>query len=366
VEHGGIEPISFGARLAHATIARLAFVADLDLSSPRSVSASVAVRSGGRERQVVVTVRPGQGLRADVVALPDPSSRPPGRRGDPVKGDHVGNYKILDRIGEGGMGTVYRVEHKALDRLYALKVLRARVVDRDPDAAQQFLREARLAARIRHAHIVDVFDFGYLADGRPYLVMELLEGESLADLVDREALMPSEVISIGRQLASALAAAHDVGVIHADVTPANALIVKGGVKLVDFGLARLRSDLDDAAGDFILGTPAYISPEQLRGLPATEHSDQYGLGAVLFHLITGSQPYYAAEVRALCMMHIEAPIPPIVSPYGTLPVRLAELITRCLQKVPQNRFPDMHAVVAALDEVEKVSKRRDWTKWLGR
>jgi hypothetical protein len=288
VDHGGIAPIHFGARLAHATIARLAFVAELDLSSPRSVSASVAVRSSGRDRQVVVTVRPGQGLRADIVALPDPSARVLGRTGDPVKGDHVGNYKILDRLGEGGMGTVYRVEHKALDRPYALKVLRTRVVERDPDAAQQFLREARLAARIQHPNIVDVFDFGHLADGRPYLVMELLEGESLADLVDREALMPSEVISIGRQLASALAAAHDVGV------------------------------------------------------------------------------YYASEVRALCMMHIEAPIPAVVSPYGALPTRLAELITRCLQKVPQNRFPDMHAVVAALDEVEKVSKRRDWTKWLGR
>lgn len=364
VEHGGIEPIEFGARLAHATIARLAFVAELDLSSPRAVSATVAIRSAGRDRQVVVTVRPG--LRADVIALPDPASRVLGRRGDPVEGDHIGNYKVLDRLGEGGMGTVYRVEHRSLARSYALKVLRPRVIDRDPEAAQQFLREARLAARIHHPHIVDVFDFGYLADGRPYLVMELLEGESLADLVDREALMPSEVISIGRQLASALAAAHDVGVIHADVTPANALLAKGGVKLVDFGLARLRSDIDDISHDFVLGTPAYISPEQLRGLPATEHSDQYGLGAVLFHLVTGSQPYYAAEVRALCMMHLDAPIPPIKSPYGTLPTRLGELITRCLQKTPQARFPDMHAVVAELDEVERVSKRRDWTKWLGR
>ena len=110
-------------------------------------------------------------------------------------GDVIGNYRIIEPLGEGGMGTVFRVEHVVLGRPYALKVLRSRVVERDATAAQRFLREARAAARVRHPNIVDVFDFGHLADGRPYFVMELLEGESLADRVARGALDPGEVVS---------------------------------------------------------------------------------------------------------------------------------------------------------------------------
>src|SRR5205814_8229596 len=131
-------------------------------------------------------------------------------------GDVIGQYRIKGFLGEGGMGTVYEVEHMALGRNYAFKVLRSRVVDRDDTAAERFLREARTAARVRHANIVDVVDFGHMPDGRPYIVMELLEGESLADRVERGALPPAEVVAIARQVALALAAAHDRGVIHAD------------------------------------------------------------------------------------------------------------------------------------------------------
>ena len=352
--------------VARAAIARLAFVAEIDLAATRSTSAHVPVRCGDRERDVIVTIRPGNALRADVIALPDAHPRTAVKRGTLDVGDGIGNYTITARLGEGGMGTVYDVVHTTLERHYAMKVLRNNVIERDPEATEQFLREARLAARIHHPNIVDVFDFGYLGDGRPYLVMELLAGESLADLVDRGPVPPADVIAIARQLASALAAAHDVGVIHADVTPANALIAGQAVKLVDFGLARLRTELGEIEEDMVLGTPAYISPEQLRGLPATEHSDQYGLGAVLFHLIAGVQPYYDPNLRELCMMHVHAPVPPIKSPLGPLPARLGELVTRCLQKSPQSRFPDMHAVLAALDDIDRIAKRRDWTRWLGR
>jgi tRNA A-37 threonylcarbamoyl transferase component Bud32 len=358
--------ISVEPEVARAAIARLSFIAELELATTRTVSATVPLRCAGKDREVVVTIRPGVALRADLVALPIPQLRTAAKSGTPTVGERIGNYVITERLGEGGMGTVYRVTHTVLERHYAMKILRPTVIERDPQAAQQFVREARLAARIRHPHIVDVFDFGYLADGRPYLVMELLDGQSLADLVDRGALPPADVIALARQLASALAAAHDVGVIHADVTPANALVANNAVKLVDFGLARLRSDRGDIAEDFVLGTPAYISPEQLRGMPATEHSDQYGLGAVLFHLVNGVQPYYNENLRAMCLMHLNDPIPAVRSPLGALPAHLGEIVTRCLQKSPQARFPDMHAVLAALDDVEKVSKRRDWTRWLGR
>jgi serine/threonine protein kinase len=352
--------------LAKSAIARLAFIADLDLASPRATSAAVPVRCEDRERDVIITIRAAHLLRADVVVLRDPRERSLSFHGNLVEGDTVGSYRVTKLLGEGGMGRVYHVVHTSLERAYALKVLRDVVIERDPAATQQFLREARLAARIHHPNIVDVVDFGHLDDGRPYLVMELLEGESLERRVARGALPPDEVVAIARQLASALAAAHEVGVIHADVTPANVLTSGDQVKLVDFGLARLRSEIATTREDTVLGTPAYIAPEQIRGQRATEQSDQYGLGAVLYHLLVGVPPFRGADVRATCKMHLEAPIPPVESPLGPLPGRLGEIVTRCLQKSPQSRFPDMRALLAALDETDRVARRRDWTRWLER
>jgi serine/threonine-protein kinase len=364
-----LSTVHLDAGLASAVIARLAFLAELDLAAAHPSSAVVPVRSGDRDAEVVITVRPGAALRADLMVM----SRQRDRVAAPVStgihaGDTVGNYKIIEFLGEGGMGTVYRVEHTVLGRQYALKALRARVVERDDDAAENFVREARTAARVHHPNIVDVFDFGYLSDGRPYFVMELLEGESLAAKVAKGALPPAEVVTIARQLATALAAAHDRGVIHADVTPSNVLVLEGSeihVKLVDFGLAKLAGEgMRDENPEFVLGTPAYISPEQLRGLAASDRSDQYGLGAVVFELLVGHPPFVSEDLRQLCMMHIQAPVPTIESPHGPLPPKLADVVTTCLQKTPQARFPGMRALLAALDEIERVTDRRGWRKWL--
>ncbi len=356
-----------------ATIARLAFIAGLDLASSATSSAVVPVRSGDRAADFVITIRPGKGLRADLMVVPKQRPHAPAkvaatqqRIGD--AGDVIGNYRILEPLGEGGMGTVFKVEHVVLGRQYALKVLRSKVVERDATAAQRFLREARAAARVRHPNIVDVFDFGHLPDGRPYFVMELCEGESLTDLITRGPLQPHDVVAIARQIATALAAVHDRGVIHADVTPSNALVTSQEpvhVKLVDFGLASLAGEsFHEEDSDFVLGTPAYISPEQLRGLPATDRSDQYGLGCVLFELLAGRPPFQHDDLRELCMMHVQAPIPVVESPHGPLPPKLADAITTMLQKSPQQRFPGMRAFLAALDEIEKVTDRRGWRKWL--
>ena len=354
-----------------ATIARLAFIANLDLAASHASSAVVSIKSGDREADVVITIRPGDGLRADLMVMQkNRPAKTPSSTSTSVGliGDVFGNYRILEPLGEGGMGTVFKVEHVVLGRNYALKVLRSKVIDRDPTAAQRFLREARAASRVRHPNIVDVFDFGHLPDGRPFFVMEMLEGESLTDRVARGALEPPEVVALARQMAMALAAVHDHGVIHADVTPSNALVVMGDpitVKLVDFGLAAIAGEsFDSEDQDFVLGTPAYISPEQLRGLAATDRSDQYGLGAVLFELLTGHPPYQHDDLRELCMMHINAPIPEVTSPHGPLPPKLADVITTCLQKSPQQRFPGMRAMIAALDEVERVTDRRGWRRWL--
>ena len=365
IVHMPIEALS-GA----AAIARLAYIADLDLAASAPASAVVAVRSGTREADIVVTIRPGAGLRADLMVLP---KNRPAARAKPAavieeSGAQIGNYRTLEWLGEGGMGTVYRVEHAVLGRQYALKVLRAKVIEHDPAAGQRFVREARAVARVRHPHIVDVFDFGYLGDDRPYFVMELCEGESLSAMIRRGALPPAEAVTIVRQMAQALAAVHDRGVVHADVTPSNALVVGKDpihVKLLDFGLAAIAGEtFDEDKSDFVLGTPAYISPEQLSGLPATDRSDQYGLGCVFFELLTGQPPYVHENVRDLCLMHVNAPVPVPQSPFGPLPPMLADVVATCLQKSPQQRFPGMRALLAALDDVERVVERRGWRKWL--
>lgn len=371
-----LSTVSLDAQLGAAVIARLAFLADVDLSAAHASSAVLPVRSGTREAEIVITVRPGSSLCADLMVMTRGRGRAqPIEAVGPSRGDTIGQYRVLEFLGEGGMGTVFEVEHVALGRRYALKVLRTKVIERDAGAAQKFLREARTAARVRHLNIVDVVDFGYLLDGRPYFVMELLEGQSLADLVAGGALPPGDVVMIARQLANALAAAHDRGVVHADVTPSNVLIVDVGsdpahpgevhVKLVDFGLAELAGEgLRDENPEFVLGTPAYISPEQLRGLAPTDRSDQYGLGAVLFELLTGQPPFHHDDLRTLCMMHLTAPIPAIESPHGPLPPKLADIVTTCLQKTPQARFPGMRALLVALDEIERVTDRRGWRRWL--
>ncbi len=357
--------VPLDAQLGAAVIARLAFVARLDLATTSATSAVVPVRVGDRAADIVVTLRPGIELRAELVVV----SRPPAvtaYRG-PLAGELIGQYRVIEQLGQGGMGTVYRVEHAALGRHSALKVLRKKVIARDPSAAEKFLREARTAARIRHTNIVDVLDFGHLPDGRPYFIMELLDGESLGARVARGPLPPLEVISIARQLANALAAAHDRGVIHADVTPANAFVLHDSlhVKLLDFGLAQLAGESAADNPDFVVGTPSYISPEQLRGHGATERSDQYGLGAVLFELLAGTPPYVDIDVHAICMKHLTAPIPEITSPHGPVPTKLANLIVTCLQKAPQARFANMRALIAVLDDLERVVERSGWRRWLG-
>ncbi len=364
-----LSTVNVDAALGSAVIARLAILADLDLAAAGASTGVVPVRSGACATDVVVTVRPGSSVRADLMVLRRDRQRiSTGAKRDLVAGDVVDHYRVLDKIGGGGMGIVYRVEHLALARQHALKVLTDPELETDPGALQQFLREGRAAARIRHPHIAEVFDFGQLPDGRPYLVMELVVGRRLVDLIARGPLQPSDAVAAARQLANALAEAHDRGVIHADVTPANVLVEDGPamhVKLIDFGLAKLVGEYThDSDAKFVFGTPHYISPEQLRGGAPSERSDQYGLGIVLYELLVGRPPFDHADLKTLLAMHMTAPVPAIESPHGPLPARLVEVVSTCLQKSPDQRFPGMRALAAALDEVERVTNRNGWRRWL--
>lgn len=360
--------ISVDAYVATAMIARLAFIANIDLSEAGPVTGMARLRDAEeRERDLVLTVRTGRDLRAEALFVSRTARPMLGVvTSELVPGDRVDHYRLLARLGAGGMGTVFSVEHLALERRYALKVLHRDTVSRER-TSERFLREARAAARLRHPNIVDVFDFGYLPDGRPYFVMELLDGKSVADLVEDGALAPQRALQIAMQLGDALAAAHDGGVIHADVS-ANNVIVAGseeGVKLVDFGLSELRDAREQFSNtDFIVGTPSYVAPEILRGLPAGELSDQYSFGVLLFEMLHGEPPFVGDTVAQTCWMHLESPIPAVTSPYGSLPTELVALVARCLQKAPAARYPDMRAVLADVASVTRKFGQRGWRRWL--
>jgi serine/threonine protein kinase len=350
--------ITVDAHVATAVIARLAFIANVDLSEPGPVTGMARLRDEEqRERDLVLTVRTGRDLRAEALFVT--------RTARPLLGV-VDHYRLIARLGAGGMGTVFSVEHVALERRYALKILHRDTVSHDR-TSERFLREARAAARLQHPNIVDVFDFGYLPDGRPYFVMELLDGRSVADLVDDGALPPQRAIDIAMQLGDALAAAHDGGVIHADVS-ANNVILAGendGVKLVDFGLSEVRDAGEKFTNtDFVVGTPSYVAPEMLRGQPAGELSDQYSFGILLFEMLHGAPPFIGETVAQTCWMHLEASVPPVTSPYGALPAELVALVARCLQKMPAARYPDMRAVLADLSAIARRFSQRGWRKWL--
>lgn len=352
-----------------AVVARLALLADIDLVSRRPSSGSCVVRLPKTSAEIVVTTRPGRSPRAEVFVRNLSRPRVTAVETSPAKigpGVQLGQYTIEHRLGAGGMGQVFKATHRALGRPCALKILNHEGTS--PDAAARFLREARAAARIKHPNIVDVFDFGHVPDGRPYLVMELLDGNSLGDFMDGDALEPRLAVKFARELASALVAAHAAGVIHADVTPSNVLIEGETAKLVDFGLAQTLDDPSRLAvgetTDFVFGTPAYISPEIIRGMNAEPASDQYALGAVLHEMLTGEPPYRATSVRELCIKHLTAPVPEAESPVAPLPAELVRIVSRCMAKKPANRFPSMVELHAALVEAEQALYMGGWRRFL--
>ena len=356
-----ISTATIDEEVGRAVIARLAVIAEVDLTSPRASTGAAKVRCGQVVHEAVVMVRPGPQPRAEVMLQRDSRANKQERYRNLVTGDIVDHYRVVERLGAGGMGRVYRVDHITLGRPYALKVLHSEVLQRDPSSIDRFVREARAASRIQHPNIIDVFDFGYLADGRPYFVMELLAGESLGELIDNHGPMePEKALTFTKQLAAALSAAHEAGVIHSDVTPSNILVTGDRVKLVDFGLAELlESQIIDEQATHVMGTPRYVAPERLLGRAATEACDQYALGIVMFEMMAGITPFHAPDLRALCRQHISEPVPELVCPFGPLPQELDKFISRCLAKSPAHRFPTMASFAAELDRVTWVVNREN-------
>src|SRR6266536_2084791 len=263
-----------------------------------------------------------------------------------------GKYRLDERLGGGGMGTVYRATHLLIDRPVALKVLSQRFVG-DETAQQRFRREARAAGRMQHPNAVTVTDFGATSDGYLYIVMELLEGRTLRDLLAREGhLDPARAVSIILQASAAVGAAHDAGLIHRDLKPANIFIeqrpnLPAVVKVLDFGVAKfIVEEQDDDYNTLtqvgaIIGTPRYMSPEQCSGAASlTPASDVYSLGIIFYEMLTGVVPFSADTPLAVALKQVsEAPIPPREL-VASIPEELERVGLRALAKNPSERPQD--------------------------
>jgi len=330
--------------LAATVIARLGYICHLDPSAAGNSTGRTRVRTVDAERDVILTILRGAEIEAELLVVRANAAPTT----DVEVGDRIGHFRVTRPIGAGGMGSVYEVEHEKLGRKHALKVLQNWARDRDRDCIERFVQEAQTAARIRNPHIVEVFDLGFLPDGRPYFVMELLGGASLADVLAQGPLPAARALHIARQLAQALTAAHERDVCHADVSPSNIFLTDDHVTLIDFGLAQLQRPTTDGKAEFVSGTPSYLAPERITGLAASEASDQYAFGAVLFELLTGRAPFVGATAEEICVAHLEAPVPAVTSPHGAVPAVLTRVIHRCLAKDPNARFASMREVLEVL------------------
>jgi serine/threonine protein kinase/Flp pilus assembly protein TadD len=281
----------------------------------------------------------------------------------------LGPYEILGSLGTGGMGEVYRARDTRLERDVAVKVLPERLAT-DPHALTRFQREARAVAALSHPNIVALYDTG-LEQGMPYVIMELLEGETLGRHLKRSALDWRGALAIASAVADGMAAAHAKGIIHRDIKPENLyLTANGGVKILDFGLARLEKTTPTPTGlsatvtfetqqGVVLGTVSYMAPEQVRGQHADARSDVFALGCVLFEMVTGQRPF-PGETTADVMAAILHSAPPLLSESGrSRPAALDRVITRCLEKDPARRFPSGAELAAALKAIPPDSALQD-------
>ncbi|HKG15063.1 MAG TPA: serine/threonine-protein kinase, partial [Pyrinomonadaceae bacterium] len=300
----------------------------------------------------------GSTLRADATAPGD--ARPTRAHApDPLAGVVLDDkYRLDERLGEGGMGAVYRATHLLIERPVAVKVLSSRLIT-DESARERFRREARAAGRLQHTNAVAVTDFGETRDGLVYLVMELLEGRPLREVLAREApLDPARAVSLMMQISAAVEAAHEAGIIHRDLKPGNIFLVQRPdspyiVKVLDFGIAKLAAS-DEAGGEFnladtltgtgvMIGTPRYMSPEQCDGAHLTPASDVYSLGVILYEMLTGQTPFTGGTPLSLALKHSsEEPRPPREL-VATIPPALEALVLHALEKAAEARPADAGA-----------------------
>jgi serine/threonine-protein kinase len=278
----------------------------------------------------------------------------------------AGRYRLEARIGEGGMGIVYRARHVLIDRIVAVKLIR-------PDLRGEthlrawMLREARAANRVDHAHIIDIHDIGETEDGELYLVMEYLVGTPLSSEIGRGPMPIQRAVDILEQMGAALARAHDLGVVHRDLKSDNILLTaRGGrkdfVKILDFGLAALAHDPRLAPKGAVFGTPEYMSPEQARGETAGPQSDLYALGILFFEMLTGRLPFRSADRDTLLEMQRTSPAPRTSSLRKDCHPVAERIIARLLEKETRRRYRDGHHLLEELKALQRSLPSQAWDK----
>ncbi len=276
-----------------------------------------------------------------------------------------GKYEVLEKIGAGGMATVYRVRHIHLKEDVAIKVVSSTLAG-DSAFLERFQTEAVVTRKLRHANAVRLDDFDVTDDGRPFIVMEYVRGSSLRGLLQNGWLAPARAAHIARQVALALGAAHELGIIHRDIKPENILLIAqpdGGdlVKVLDFGIARVNGELAEVAAGhtptrtgIILGTPQYVSPEQAKGVRTAldGRSDLYSLGVVLYEMLTGDLPFHADTPFDLLLQHIQAmpTAPHLANQHAGVSPAMSELVMKALEKDPYKRFQNAAEMAQALSD----------------
>jgi serine/threonine-protein kinase len=272
----------------------------------------------------------------------------------------AGKYRVERVIGEGGMGLVLAARHEALDTNVAIKLLRANALEHT-DVVARFMREARAAVSLRSEHVARVFDIGALEDGRPFMVMERLEGSDLGAIIDRSPPLPiPDAVDYVMQACEAVAEAHAAGIIHRDLKPKNLFLTRAVhgrplVKVLDFGISKIepRGDSDEmqlTRTTEVIGSPSYMSPEQLRSSRNVDaRTDVWALGVILYELLTKRVPFYAETVTALVLVVVTEKEPPVRSLRRDCPEGLEAIVARCLRKQPEERFQSVFELVQALE-----------------
>jgi serine/threonine protein kinase len=273
---------------------------------------------------------------------------------DPFLGRELeGRYTILQKLGQGGMGAVYRASQHSVGRDVAVKVVTPSLVS-NSEVIKRFLRECKLASRLSHPNAIGVLDFGQTSDGVFFLVMELVSGRTLDDVMESEKkLRPDRVIRIGMQICDALEGAHGMNIVHRDLKPSNVMLLASGrdmVKVLDFGLAKslapdsTQSTMTNAGA--LMGTPAFMPPELATGQPCDGRADLYSLGCMLYYMGSGRLPFYSDSIHELVAKHATDPAPPM----NGVPAALAVVVDRMLLKDPAERFQSAAANREALEE----------------
>ena len=283
-----------------------------------------------------------------------------------TSGTKLGPYEIVASIGAGGMGEVYRARDARLNRDVAIKILPASF-SADPDRLQRFAQEARAAAALNHPNILSIFDIGE-DHGAPYVVSELLEGETLRDRLRNGPLSSRKAIDYARQIASGLAAAHEKGIVHRDLKPENLFVTNDGrVKILDFGLAKLtRPEAGDASGDAptqqvgtdagtVMGTVAYMSPEQVRGKPADPRSDIFAFGAILYEMLSGKRAFHGDSPADTMSAILKEDPSELAETNRNVSLALERIVRHCLEKSPAERFQSARDVVFNLEALTDIS-----------